>query len=138
MNYFEKELTKNLKENNITYIVLTDNEHQNISKEIQKKIKFVGAQIAWTALEKAVNLNNLKRDKALETIAEEILKHTEKNIIFLGDSAIDKAYLISAEDSKIALKIFSEIPQHTYITSENVCWIACISAEGYIDYSEIH
>jgi len=136
MSYFDDDLIKYLNVNNIKYVKLSGGDHDKISSEVQKKFKFIGSQIAWASMENATNLNGVDRSKALNIIAKKLKDLSIENVLFLGDSAIDYAYCINVSYVNKAMQIFSEIPQHTYVLSEDFCWIACISAEGYIDYAD--
>lgn len=137
MSYFDDLLIADLKRKGIVYEALSIEEHEAISNVIQKKSRFVGSQISWKHLSGAKNLNNIKKSEALNIISETLIQLKTKRIIFLGDSAIDHAYYVGTTDIKSAIEIFSEIPQHTYILPEDVSWIACLSAEGYIDCANL-
>jgi hypothetical protein len=89
-------------------------------------------------LESSINLGSEPSSLAISLLAQEIRKVADADLIFIGDSACDDAYSINPEHLIQTLKIFSELPQHTYIVSEAITWIACISFEGHVDFATLH
>lgn len=137
MSYFDDELIADLKQKGIGYETLSSDKREEISSVIQKKARFIGSQIAWKNLNGAKNLNGFNKSEALNLISKTLGRLKTKRVIFLGDSAIDHAYSVDATDTRSVIEIFSEIPQHTYILPEDLSWIACLSAEGYIDCANL-
>jgi hypothetical protein len=137
MNYFDIELEKHLKAENIHYERLPSEAEEKCINKIQEKIIFSGSQIDWKALQNATNLSHMDKSLALNEISEKLNSLGVEGVIFLGDSAIGHAYSIAITNIRRALDIFAEFPQHTYIFPENLHWIACLSFEGHIDYAEL-
>lgn len=137
MSYLDEELIKDLRDHNILFDILSESEHISIVRKINANIPFSGSKVAWSNLNTSMNLGREPSDFATLRLAEEIRKVADSNLIFVGDSACDEAYSISIEYLEITLKIFSELPQHTYIVTESLTWIACISFEGDLDFANI-
>ncbi|NNA68383.1 hypothetical protein [Pseudomonas gessardii] len=137
MSYFDEFLIDTLQKKGIGFLQLSKTEEAKLIDEIQKKFTFVGSKIDWSTVKDSVNLNTLDRLEALAQISEALSHLTVKNVCFLGDSAIDHAYIVQIDDIREAIDIFSEIPQHTYVFPENLCWIACITFEGDLDYVDL-
>ncbi|WP_124429836.1 hypothetical protein [Pseudomonas sp. R2-37-08W] len=135
MSYFDDELITELRSHNIAFNILPENDHASIVREINETIPFSGSKIAWSKLNKSINFGGDLPDFSTSKMAKEIKKFADDKIIFLGDSACDEAYCINLEQLEDALRIFSEIPQHTYILQKQLDWIACISFEGDIDFA---
>ena len=137
MSYFDELLIDTLQKKGIDFLQLSKTEEAKLINEIQKKFTFVGSNIDWSTVKKPVNLNTLDRLEALAKISEALSHLNTKNVCFLGDSVIDHAYVVQIDDIREAIDIFSEIPQHTYVFPENLCWIACITFEGDLDYVDL-
>ena len=137
MNYFDKEIITDLKTHNIGFQTLTDAEHKIIVHEINKKIPFSSSKIDWKILKNSHIFFYEPLSIAALQLAEKIREVSDGNLIFVGDSACDEAYSIAPESLEQALKLFSELPQHTYILQSSLNWIACISFEGDIDFARL-
>jgi hypothetical protein len=135
MSYFDDELTAELKALNISFDVLSQTEHASMVVKINEAVRFSGSQIPWNNLKNSVNFGWAPSKKAIAQLAEEIEKLADKDLIFLGDSACDEAYSIGVEYLEKTLRVFSELPQHTYIMPKSLNWIACISFAGYLDFA---
>lgn len=84
-------------------------------------------------------MGNITSDTSIELLAEKIKQIFENHVVILGDST-DNAYSINVENIYPALRIFSTIPQHTFITyisHEKIKWIAGISFEGNMYFSNL-
>lgn len=138
MSYLDNELIKDLSENSIGYDTLSESEHASIVKKINEQIPFSGSKIDWGNLKNSINFGSESSELAILKMANEIKSITDENTIFVSDSACDEAYSISAENLEKALRIFSELPQHTYIVPKSLTWIACISFEGDLDFASFH
>ncbi|MGA9703747.1 hypothetical protein [Pseudomonas sp.] len=138
MSYFDDELIKDLSKHSIGYAILSEAEHASIVNEINEKAPFSGSKIDWRKLKNSINFESKSSEVAILRMANEIKAITNENTIFVGDSACDEAYSVSAEDLEKALMIFSELPQHTYIVPKSLTWIACISFEGNFDFASFH
>lgn len=137
MSYFDKEVLSDLSKHNISFDVLTEIEHSSIVREINERIPFSGSKIAWTKLKNSINFSYNPLDLATSRLADEIRKVTDDNLIFVGDSACDEAYSIDPDFLEEALRIFSELPQHTYIVQKSLTWIACITFEGDLNFANL-
>ncbi|NMZ02174.1 hypothetical protein HBO04_18805 [Pseudomonas proteolytica] len=137
MSYFDEILIDTLQKKGIGFLKLSKTEEAKLTDEIQKKFTFVGNKIDWNTIKKPIDLNNLDRFEALAKISEGLSRLRVKNICFLGDSAIDHAYIVQISDIRETIDVLSEIPQHTYIFPESLCWIACITFEGDINYADL-
>ncbi|WLH75928.1 hypothetical protein PSH70_10805 [Pseudomonas fluorescens] len=137
MNYFDEELIKDLKKLNITFSILSEAEHNAIVNSINETMPFSGSQIAWSKLKNSINFGFEASNLAISLLTEEINKKTNRKLYFVGD-ACSEGYSIGPEKLGEALKILSELPQHTYIIPEPMTWIACLSFEGHIDFAAIH
>lgn len=137
MNYFDTELEKSLKTDNIHYERLPKKDEKNLINKIQQKITFSGSQIDWKILPNATDLSHIDKSLALNEISEKLNSLGVQRVIFLGNSAIEYAYSIAIADLRRALDIFAEFPQHTYIFPEQLHWIACLAFEGHIDYADL-
>ncbi|KAA0944619.1 MULTISPECIES: hypothetical protein [unclassified Pseudomonas] len=116
---------------------LSSSDQELFVNELQKKVTFIGNKIHWATLQNPISLSTLEKDSALTETSKRLSSLTIQNVIFLGDAAIDHAYSINITDIKKAIEIFSEVPQHTYIFPENLCWIGCLAFEGYMDYADL-
>jgi hypothetical protein len=137
MSYFDDELIKELKAHNIPFNILSVNNHNSIVREINERIPFSGSKIAWSKLKKSISFEDELPHAANSQLAKEIKNVATDEIVILGDSVCDEAYIIHSEDLEEALRFFSEIPQHTYITSTSLEWIACISFEGQWNFANL-
>ena len=137
MSYFDEEVTADLKAFNINFDILPEVDHASMVSKINETVPFSGSKVAWSSLETSINFGPTSSDLAILNLAKEIQKLTGDNLIFIGDSACDEAYSISPAHIDKALSIFSEIPQHTYIVSKSLTWIACISFEGDLDLASL-
>ncbi|WP_052958841.1 hypothetical protein [Pseudomonas marginalis] len=137
MSYFDEELTADLKIFNICFDILSEIEHASIVSKMNEKLPFSGSKISWSNLEASINFGLASSDLAISRLAEEIRRLTDGDLIFIGDSACDEAYSINSKHIEKAIKIFSELPQHTYVISKSLTWIACISFEGDLDFVDI-
>lgn len=136
MSYFDETLINTLQKKGIGFLQLSKTKEAQLIDEI-KKLTFIGNKIDWSTVKNSVNLNTLDRPEALTQISEGLSRLRVKNVCFLGDSAIDHAYIVKIGDTRKTIDVFSEIPQHTYIFPENLCWIACITFEGDLDYADL-
>ncbi|MFP3496450.1 hypothetical protein SB759_19660 [Pseudomonas sp. SIMBA_059] len=137
MSHFDEVLIKDLKKNNIAFNTLSPIEQDSVINKIHKHVPFSGSKIIWKSLKSSLNLGSEPSDSSIFLLAEEINKVTSADLIFIGDSACDDAYSIGHEHLTQTLRIFSELPQHTYIVSPEINWIACISFEGHLDFATI-
>jgi hypothetical protein len=137
MSYLDDELIADLKRLNINFSILSEAEHAAIVRRINERILFAGSQIAWSALEYSINFGSASSNLAIFMLAKKISAMADDEFIFIGDSACDDAYSVKVEHLEQALRIFSELPQHTYILQKSVAWIACISFEGHLDFANI-
>lgn len=137
MNYFDEEIITDLKAFNITFEVLTEADHASIVRNINENVPFSGSKVAWDKLATSNHFGLTSSDLAISHLAKEIQKLNDNNLIFIGDSACDEAYSINLMHIDKALSIFSEIPQHTYIVSKSLTWIACIASEGDLDFARL-
>lgn len=135
MNYFDEEITINLNTHNIGFETLTDVEHKLILEKMNNEIPFASSKIDWENLKNGHIFFNEPLNIATLQLAEKIRELSAGNLIFVGDSACDEAYSITPKNLEQALKLFSELPQHTYILQNSLNWIACISFEGDIDFA---
>ncbi|MBI6909317.1 hypothetical protein [Pseudomonas palleroniana] len=133
----DEELIKDLKKNNISFNTLSPIEQDLVINKIHKHAPFSGSKIAWESLKSSLNLGSETSEFSIFLLAEEISKVTSADLIFIGDSACDDAYSIGHEHLTQTLRIFSELPQHTYIVTEAIDWIACISFEGHLDFATL-
>lgn len=136
MSYLDEEVVEDFKKINTKIIILSDSKHDLIAEKINDNIPFSVSNIAWNLLKDAIYLGASTSQMSMDALAEKIKLITEGDVIILGDST-DNAYLIDIKDLSPALKIFSTIPQHTYITQERLDWIAGISFEGDIYFSKL-
>ncbi|NWE23326.1 hypothetical protein [Pseudomonas sp. P7548] len=136
MSYLDEEIIEEFKKNNVTLITLTEDEHNLITDKINEQLPFCGSQIAWDSLKGSTYLGTATSPEVQNSLAEKIIPVSYDLILIVGD-ATDNAYAINLENLTFAIKVFSTIPQHTYITQKNLTWIACISFEGYVDFSTI-
>jgi len=137
MNYFDIELEKHIKADNIHYERLPNEAEEKLINKIQEKTTFTGSKIDWETLQNATNLSHMDKFLALNEISEKLNSLAVQRVIFLGDSAIEYAYSIAITDLRRSLDIFAEFPQHTYIFPERLNWIACLAFEGHIDYADL-
>jgi hypothetical protein len=137
MSYLDDELIADLKRLNINFSILSEAEHAAIVRQINERILFAGSQIAWSALENSINFGSASSNLAIYMLAKKISAMADGEFIFIGDSACDDAYSVKFEHLEQALRVFSELPQHTYILQKSVAWIACISFEGHLDFANI-
>ncbi|WP_411379946.1 hypothetical protein [Pseudomonas sp. MPB26] len=135
MNYFDEEVMTNLNNFNMTFEVLTEAEHVSIIRNINENVPFSGNKVAWDKLSASNHFGLTSSDLAISNLAKEVQKFNDNNLIFISDSACDEAYPINLMHIDKALSIFSEIPQHTYIVSKSLTWIACIASEGDLDFA---
>ncbi|WP_438868384.1 hypothetical protein [Pseudomonas sp. L1(2025)] len=131
MSYFDEELITDLKKLNIDFSVISQAEQDSMVSRINERIPFSGNQIDWSRLESFGSASSIL---AISLIAAEICKISDNDLVIISDSACDNAYSISPEHLNQVLKILSDLPQHTYIVSEDFTWIACISFEGRLDF----
>ena len=136
MNYFDEELIKDLKKSNINFSILSEAEHNTIVNSINETMPFSGNQIAWSKIKNSISYGLETSNLAISLLTEEINKKTKNKLYFVGD-ACSKGYSIDHEKLSEAIKILSELPQHTYIVPEPMTWIACLSFEGHIDFVNI-
>lgn len=137
MNYFDEEVVADLKALNIKFDILLEGDHASLVSKINENVPFSGSKVAWNNLETSFNFGFASSDLSISTLAKEIQKLTNDNPIFIGDSACDEAYSINLIHIEKALRVFSEIPQHTYIVSKSLAWIACMSFEGDLDLARL-
>lgn len=137
MSYFDEELTADLKAFDISFDILSESEHASMVSEINGKLPFSGSKISWNILEKSINFGLASSNLAISQLAEKIRKVTDDDLVFISDSACDDAYAIDSKHVCQALKIFSELPQHTYVVSKSLSWIACVSFEGDLDFAKL-
>lgn len=137
MNYFDEEVVADLKALNIQFDILLEGDHASLVSKINENVSFSGSKVAWSNLETSFNFGFASSDLSISSLAKEIQKLTDENPIFIGDSACDEAYSINLIHIEKALRVFSEYPQHTYIVSKSLTWIACISFEGDLDLAKL-
>lgn len=137
MNYYDKEVTTDLNALNIKFAILPEADHTSLVNTINDIVPFSVSKVAWEKLETSMNLGRSSSDLAISYLAEEVQKLTSENPIFIGDSACDEAYSVILKHIEKALRIFSTIPQHTYIVSRSLTWIACMSFEGDLDIARL-
>lgn len=137
MSYFDDYLICTLKKECIHHVQLSSSDQEFFVNELQKKVTFIGNKINWETLQNPISLSALEKDSALTEISKRLSSLAIQNVIFLGDAAIDHAYSINITDIRKAIEVFSEIPQHTYISPENLCWIGCLAFEDYMNYADL-
>lgn len=115
MSYLDGEIIEDFKRIGITLTILPRQQHDSIVSKMNNSIPFHTCNIAWELLEDSIYLGDITSDTSTESLAEKIKQTTESHVIILGDST-DHAYSINVEDIYPALRIFSTIPQHTFIT----------------------
>ena len=133
MSYFDEDLIQSFAELNIPYEKLTKSKHDLLVNKIKNAFVFSGSQINWSLLRESVSYNGANPAN-LATLTRDIKTKNPTEIIFIGDSLTDHAYQVDTNDLAISLRLFSEIPQHTYVLPENLGWIACINFDGHIDF----
>lgn len=138
MNYFDKILIKDLNDGEIHFNILSEKENASIVRDINKTISFSGSKINWEKLKDGMYFGDEPSAQVIFRLAVQIRKVTDGNLIFIGDSAYDNVYSINPEHLEKALRIFSDLPQHTYITSKSLTWIACMSSEGDVNFASIY
>lgn len=137
MSYFDEELVADLKDSDIGFDIISEAEHSSMLRRINEKVPFSGSKVAWKHLEASINFGLASSVSAVSHLAEEIRNVTDEDLIFIGDSACDEAYSIGLKHIDKVLRIFSELPQHTYIVPKSLAWIACISFEGDLDFAKL-
>ncbi|PRA33068.1 hypothetical protein [Pseudomonas poae] len=137
MSYLDEELIADLKASDISFDVVSETEHASIVDKINENVPFSGSKVAWGNIEKSINFGFSSSDLAVSRLADEIGRTAEDTLIFIGDCACDEAYCISLQHVDKVLRIFSQLPQHTYIVSKSLTWIACISFEGDLDFASL-
>lgn len=137
MSYFDEEIIQDFKKINANLIILPEIEHDRIVDAINERLPFSGSQIAWSSLRDSTYLGTTESQGALESLATKIKLVSGGYINIVGDST-DFAYSTNINNILLALQIFSTIPQHTYIVSEPISWIACISFEGHLDFANLY
>lgn len=136
MGYFDEEIIRDFKKAKTNLVILSDAELDLIVKNINKNISFSGSQIAWHLLENSAYLGLTTSQAALKALTGKI-KQVAKGCVFIVGDSTDHAYSVNVKDITVALELFSAIPQHTYLTQANHNWIACLSFEGHIDFSNL-
>ena len=139
MSYLDDEIIEDFKKIGITFTILPRQQHNLIVSEMNNSIPFHTCNIAWELLEDSIYLGDITSDTSIESLAEKIKQTTESHVIIVGDST-DHAYSINVEDIYPALRIFSTIPQHTFITfisQKKIKWIAGLSFEGNMYFSNL-
>jgi len=134
MTYLDEELIEDFRKINTPIVIFPKERHNSIVQKINDNIPFSGSQIAWSLLKKSTYLGATTSQASLKSLNKKIKLIAEGDVFFVGDST-DNAYSIDVKDLSLALRIFSTIPQHTYITQEDQSWIACISFEGDIYFA---
>ncbi|MCS4251445.1 hypothetical protein [Pseudomonas sp. BIGb0164] len=137
MSYFDEELSEDLNNNDIPFNILSESEQISITRRINKIVPFSVNKVAWSRLSNSIDFGQTSSDSAILQLAEEIKMIADGDLIFIGDSACDEAYFIPPEYIKKAIKIFSELPQHTYIVQDSLAWIACVSFEGDLNFANL-
>lgn len=137
MSYLDEELIADLKKLNISFSTLSDIEHDAIARKINESIPFTGNKIAWSTLDDSISFGSASSNLAISMLAEKISAVADGELVIIGDSACDNAYSLSVEHLDQALRVMSELPQHTYILQTSLTWIACISFEGHLDFANI-
>lgn len=137
MSYLDEELIADLKKLNISFSTLSGVEHDALTRKINERIPFSGNQIAWSTLDNSISFGSISSNLAISMLAEKINAVADGELVFIGDSACDNAYSLSVEHLDQALRVMSELPQHTYILQKSLAWIACISFEGHLDFATI-
>jgi hypothetical protein len=136
MSYLDDEIIDDFKKINIKITILTKVKHDLMVENISQNIPFSVTNIAWNLLKDSIYLGVATSQTSMDALAEKITHTTKADIIIIGD-ATDEAYSIGIKQLSPALRIFSTIPQHTYITQESLDWIAGISFEGYIYFCKL-
>ncbi|PSL90883.1 MULTISPECIES: hypothetical protein [unclassified Pseudomonas] len=136
MNYLDEEVIGDLEGLKITFSILPELEHEKLVDSINGNIPFSGSQIAWSKLQNSINFDSSTSINPLLLLTQEINKTNTEKMYFVGDSC-SVAYSVGRESLGEVLKVFSELPQHTYIVPEPMTWIACLSFEGYIDFAKL-
>ncbi|WP_411705129.1 hypothetical protein [Edaphovirga cremea] len=136
MSYLDIEIIKDLKSTNTNFTTLSDSEYELITNKINETIPFSVCNIAWSLLNDSIYIGATSSYASMTLLADTIKSITASDVIILGDS-IDSAYLININNIAQALRIFSTIPQHTYITQQNLKWIAGMSFESDIYFSTL-
>ncbi|MFB3306692.1 hypothetical protein [Pseudomonas sp. AMR01] len=135
MSYFDEEIIEDFKKTSAKLTILPESEHDFIVNAINEKFPFAGNRIAWDSLKDSTYFGTTASQGALESLTKKIIRVSGDCILVVGDST-DNAY--STSNVALALQIFSTIPQHTYIVSESISWIACISFEGDLDFASLY
>ncbi|MGY4641017.1 hypothetical protein [Pseudomonas sp. TE24901] len=135
MNYFDEEVIKDFQNHNAELIILTEAECDLLINAISS-LPFSGIQIAWKSLKGSTYLGTMESLEAQNSLVEKIISASDDDILIIGDTA-DNAYSIDVKTLALAIEIFSQLPQHTFITQKNLSWIACISFRGHIDFSTL-
>lgn len=136
MSHLDEELIKDFTNSATTLAILSKQKHDLIVSNINYSIPFHTSNIAWELLKNSTYLGDTTSEMSISSLAEKIKSATKNDVIILGNST-DNAYSISVKDIYSALQIFSTIPQHTFITQENLQWIAGISFEGNMYFSNL-
>lgn len=137
MSVFDEEIITDLNTRNINFDILTDTEQASLVRAMNERIPFSGSKVDWSNLKNGIDFKHEPSNSAISRLAGEIRKIDDGNVIFVGDSACNEAYSISLIHIDKALGIFSKTPQHTYIVSTSLTWIACISFEGDLDLASL-
>ncbi|MFW9080178.1 hypothetical protein ACOI9X_13005 [Pseudomonas sp. P2757] len=136
MSYFDDELEKDLTAFNILFEILEPEAHETFVSSINEKLPFSGSKIVWNTIKNSMSYAKSEKKQALFDISNKIRDLNVSEIIFIGDSLTESAYRTSTARLENILKIFSDIPQHTYFFSDSLSFIGCISSEGEINFSE--
>ncbi|WP_040068337.1 hypothetical protein [Pseudomonas batumici] len=133
MSYYDDELTKALHKLKISYEKLEIREHDKLVSTINAVFPFSGSKISWEEMSDTTHFDTTSKQEAFSFITTKAID-TTKNVFLIGDSATNTIYKIKSLDLSLALKELDEIPQHSYVTPQNLDWIFCISMEGDIDF----
>ncbi|WP_081321519.1 MULTISPECIES: hypothetical protein [Pseudomonas] len=136
MSYFDEEIIKDFNRSNTQLFVLSEIDQDVIVDKVNSNLPFSGSRIEWSSLKNSVHLGTAISQTALISLAEKIKLATKESVIIVGDST-DNSYSVSVENLLLALQIFSTIPQHTYILQQHLNWIAFISFEEDIYFSNL-
>lgn len=117
----------------------TEVDHDYIN-DIDEKFSFIGSKIDWSEvlhhfhrrverLQYSVSVNEFFNRFVLAAGLGE-----KDKLIVVGDSALDAVLVFSVNTLRKYLVDVVSLPQHTYIISQDVCWCACFTMEGDMDF----
>lgn len=92
MSYFDEELIEELNNNGISFYILSEKKQTSIIRKINKIVPFSLNKVAWSKLNSSIDFGHTSSDLAILQLADEIRVVADGELIFIGDSACDKAY----------------------------------------------